>query len=343
MYTDRIELYRKLEDKRNSKILVYVTGDKQGFETQIGADVIDFFIDHLDTFGVVNKISLFLYTRGGNTASAWNIINLLKMYCDELEVIVPHKAHSAGTLISIGAHSIMMTKQATLGPIDPSFNSALNPPIPNAMPPAYYPVGVEAVKGYLEFATKELKIKDSIALSNIMMCLSEKVHPLVLGDVYRGRGQIKMLAEKLLANQVEDKDKIQQIIDFLCSDSGSHDYTINRREAKEILGLNIIKPSDEEYQIIKKIYDDIAEELQFRKIFDRAAIAQTESGEFLVRRVLLESIYGGCNFYVNKGKIIEQRVVQQVHSGLPPAELIDFRFEDIFEGWDYEEPSREQL
>jgi ClpP class serine protease len=127
MYAQRMGYYKQLEDKLKSKLIVYATSDKRGFETQIGQDAIDIFIDHLDKIGAVEKISLYLYTRGGDIAVAWNITNLLRQFCDDLQAIIPHKAHSAGTLISIGANSIMMTKQATLGLIDPSINSPLNP------------------------------------------------------------------------------------------------------------------------------------------------------------------------------------------------------------------------
>lgn len=48
MYKERIELYKHLENKLKSKLLVYVTSDRQGFETQIGGDVIDLFINQLD-------------------------------------------------------------------------------------------------------------------------------------------------------------------------------------------------------------------------------------------------------------------------------------------------------
>lgn len=198
MYQQRIFLYQELERKLESKVLVYITSDRRGYESQIMQDAIDVFIDQLDKIGIVDRISLFLYTRGGDTAAAWNIVNLLRQYCDDLQVVVPHKAHSAGTLMSIGANSIIMTKQATLGPIDPSINTPLNPQIPGGMPQNTMPVSVEAVKGYLAFAKEELGIRDDIALSNIMMKLSDMVHPLVLGQVYRTRAQIKMLAEKLL-------------------------------------------------------------------------------------------------------------------------------------------------
>ena len=220
MYRDRIEFYQALEQEFDSKILVYITSDRPNMSAQISPDVIDYFIDHLDKIGPCKKISLFLYTRGGDTSAARNIVNLLRMYCDNLQVIVPHKAHSSGTIISLGANEVVMTKQATLGPIDPSLHTALNPRMPDG---GIFPVSVEAVKGYLEFAKNELGIKDEGSLANIFEKLSDFVHPLVLGEVYRSKAQIQMMAEKLLQNQVTEPDKIKKIIEFLCSESGSHD------------------------------------------------------------------------------------------------------------------------
>ena len=48
MYSDRVSLYEQLEQKLNTKIITYVTSDRNGFETQIAQDVIDLFINHLD-------------------------------------------------------------------------------------------------------------------------------------------------------------------------------------------------------------------------------------------------------------------------------------------------------
>lgn len=127
MLANRAELYKKIEEKRESKLLVYVTSDRRGLETQIASDVLSPFTNHLDLLGDVKKISLFLYTRGGNTLTARTLVNLIRNFCEEFEVIIPFNCHSAGTLISLGANKILMTKQATLGPIDPSVNGPLNP------------------------------------------------------------------------------------------------------------------------------------------------------------------------------------------------------------------------
>lgn len=327
MYADRLSLYKALEDMLGTKLLVYVTGDKPGFETQISGAAIDWFIQHLNTIGNTSQISLYLYTRGGDTAAAWNIVNLIKMYCDTFEVIIPHKARSSGTLMSIGAKKIYMTKQATLGPIDPSINSPLNPQIPNASFDAKYPVSVEDIKGYIEWAKTELHITDDTALANILIKLSEFVHPLILGNVYRARAQIQMLARRLLAGQIENEQQIQKVIDFLCSESGSHDYTINRREAKQDLGLNVEKPTQEMYEIINNIYLDIREELQLQKPFD--LISQVPVGgalPYTVKRVLIESIYEGSTYFCTDGILRCNNNNGQ----------LEFGDERSFEGWKHE-------
>src|SRR5690606_15015272 len=125
---------------------------------------------------------------------------------------------------------IIMTKQAALGPIDPSLNHPLNPQLPQN-PQMTSAVSVEAVRGYLDAATDELKIKDPVVLGNILIDLSNKVHPLVLGQIFRTNAQIRFLASKLIRRQVQDEEKVREIIIFLGAESGSHDYTINRREA----------------------------------------------------------------------------------------------------------------
>ena len=327
MYNLRTEYYRKLEEDFGGTVIAYITGDRPGFETRIAQDAIDLFIAHLDKIGAVERIVLYLYTRGGDTSAAWNIVNLLKMYCEELVVIIPHKAHSAGTIISLGANQIVMTKQATLSPIDPSLHTPMNPVIPNDPDHQTASVSVEAVNGYIELAKEKFGIQDGCALSGVLIKLSEYVHPLVLGQVYRSRTQIKMLAGKLLKNQIADQEKVDKITDFLCSDSGSHDYTINRREAERELGLNVTKPTAEQYITIKHLYDDFSEEMGFGQIFDPQMI----QGAYAVRRGFIESVVGGSDFYITEGRC------SMVTTPNGPAVQVD----KTFEGWRHGEATIE--
>ena len=148
MYTERKKFYEKIEKDHNSKVIAYVTGDRPGLEKGIDVEVADVFLEHLDCIRKVNKISLILYTCGGDPLAAWNVINLFREFCNELEIIVPNKCRSAGTLMTLGASKIIMTKQATLGPIDPSIRRQMSPIIPGSNPPQLLPISVESVKGY---------------------------------------------------------------------------------------------------------------------------------------------------------------------------------------------------
>jgi ClpP class serine protease len=109
-FKTRRTLYRKIEAERSTKLLTFVTSDRPGMETQIAQDCIDLFVDLLDKIGPTKRISLLLHTNGGQTSAAWRLINLIRTFCDDLEVLIPLKALSAGTLISLGADKVVMTK-----------------------------------------------------------------------------------------------------------------------------------------------------------------------------------------------------------------------------------------
>lgn len=326
-HEDRKALLEQIGKARGSKVLMYVTGDRPGMETQIGPDVDDLFVEHLDTFWPAEKITLVLYTTGGNTATAWRLINLLRTFCDELEIIVLVKALSAGTLMCLGANSIVMTKQSTLGPIDPSLNSALNPQVPGGNPNQRAPVSVEAVQGYLDVA-KELGVNDSPSLATVLTHLSSQIHPLVLGQIFRTRTQIRDLAKKLLVHQNLDDKKRAEIIGFLCSESGSHDHTINRREARE-LGLNIETPSAEFYEILRNLYANVNQTMKLRERFSPdTEVANNPAVQYRMRRGLIESAEHGSHQFITEGTLMRVNVQQP---GGPPA--IGYQDNRSFEGW----------
>ncbi|MCS3870845.1 hypothetical protein J3D55_003761 [Chryseobacterium ginsenosidimutans] len=302
MLTQRLENYKKLETLRNSKLLVYVTSDRQNAETNIASDIIAPFVNHLDIIKKSDKISLFIYSTGGNILSAWNLVNLIRSYCKDFEIIVPFKCQSAATLIGLGTNRIVMTKQATLGPIDPSTNGHMNPEININGQNIKIPISVEHVNGYLDMAKNDLKITDQKELKDIYLKLTEYIHPLSLGDVFKSKAQIKMLAEKLLKLHEIEAENVTKVVDFLCSGSGSHDYTINRKEAKEELGLNIEKPNDELYQVIKEIYLDIEDEFQLRNPYlPHFLLNDQNPTQYSLRRAIIESIDGGTDVFLSEG------------------------------------------
>ena len=339
MLPERLADYKEIEKLREGKLLVYITGDKPGMETQISHEVHDLFLNHLDKFNLPKKIILYLYTRGGDTMAAWSLINLLRQFCDEYEVIVPSKSRSAGTLICLGADNIIMTKQATLGPIDPSLNSHLNPQNPTfpQNPQARVPISVESIKGYFDYAKEELNIHNEEELTKIFLGLSNQIHPVVIGSVFRSRQQILMLATKLLKKHFgTDDEKMKKIISFLCSDSGSHDYPIFRREAVEF-GLHVEKPSSELYTIIKAIYNDIYKELDIPTPFNpNVILANSSQQTYSVRRSLIQSIDGGTDVFISEGELIKNQSPLQINPHMPPIIQTSIQDTRKFEGWKHE-------
>lgn len=330
MYSSRIKLYEELETLRDCKSLTYITGDKQGMETKIHAEVLDMFVDHLDTFNKNDKISLFLYSTGGNTLAGWSIVNLIRSFCKNFEVIIPSKAYSTATLICMGANNLVMTKQATLSPIDPSITTPLNPQLPGGTPQQKVGVSVEAIAGYFGLAKEYAGLEDKGELKDVMTKLTDHVHPVALGEVYRARTQIQMLGKKLLKFHMESEEKIDKIVNFLCSESGSHDYTINRLEASEELSLPIESPDNKQYKIIKTIYDDIREELELGTKFEPNLILGTENTvDFKIPRALIESISGGQHTYITEGKIQKKEIPT------PQGPVINHLVNIKSQGWKY--------
>ncbi len=328
MRIDRIDKYKNLEELRKSKLLIYFTGDRQNAEANIGADILAPFANHLDTIGDVDKISLLLYSNGGSTLAAWSLVNLIRSFCKDFEVIIPFRCQSAATLICLGTNRIVMTKQATLGPIDPSTNGLMNPQVNLNGQNIRVPVSVEHVNGYLDMAKNDFGIEKSEELKDIFLKLSENIHPLSLGNVYKSKSQIKMLAEKMLKYHQIESANVTKVISFLCSESGSHDYTIYRREAKEELGLNIEKPNDELYAVIKSIYQDIENEMELRNPYSpNVLLAIQNPHNYSLRRALIESVDGGCDVFLSEGTLSKHTL---------PNNQIAVQDNRIFEGWKHE-------
>ncbi len=72
-------------------------------------------------YGLEKKkgLDLILHTPGGNSAAIESLIDYLReIFGNDLRVIVPQLAMSAGTMIAFSAKEIIMGKQSSLGPVD---------------------------------------------------------------------------------------------------------------------------------------------------------------------------------------------------------------------------------
>jgi len=317
----RTTLIREIENATDSRILCYVTGDRRGLETRIASDVPPLIHEHLRGIGSIPKLNLFLYTAGGDALAGWGIVSLLREFCKNLGVIVPYRALSCGTLISLGADEVVMAKGAQLSPIDPSLASPYNPPAPGQMQPGavqLLPVSVEDVMGYLKLAKEEVGIKGDEALTKVIGLLSERIHPLALGAVYRSREQIAFLARRLLTSHEKSEVKIGKIVNTLTRELPSHQYLITRDQAKE-LGLPIVEPPEQLEPIIWQLYKEYENWLELNKPYNPEEIlGPNPSTVATFDRAIIESLKsnGELRTHVFRTER-ELRRVQGTQPGVP--------------------------
>ena len=283
-------LIPKIEKARNSKVITYVTGDRQPFVTKVADDIIPIFARHLEKIGKQNKISLFLYTRGGDMITPIRLIKLMRSYADEIEMIIPYRAHSAGTLISIGADKIVMGRLGELSPVDPSTGHPFNPENP-INKKQKMEISVEDLNSYFLLAKEKAGVKDE-QMVNVFEDLTAKIHPLSLGNAYRATRMAKQITEKLLLmhfDATNDKEKIDSIVKEITGDICIHGYPITRDEA-ESLGLNMIEPDTNLEKTMWELYENYAEKMELKKKFDPVALlGSQEMASFKYSGAFIES------------------------------------------------------
>jgi hypothetical protein len=334
---ERLGLIQRIEAAREgNKLICYVTGDRKNHETRIATDIFPFLYEHLLAFDHVETIDLFLYAAGGDTIAGWGLVNLLREFCNKLNVIVPFRALSCGTLIALGADEVVMGRGGQLSPLDPSVSSPYNPPAPGQQLTgrlSLLPVSVEDMMAYLRLARDESKLKEEEAIANVINILSDKVHPLALGAAYRAREQGAMLASRLMEQHEKDTNKVNKVVEFLTKTLPSHNYLIGKREAQKVIGLPIADVSADIESLIWTLYQDYEDWLKLRIPYNPEAVlgANPVATENFPRAVL-ESVKDNSLrshvFTTTK----ELRRVQATQPGIPmPVSGVQERIID--EGW----------
>ena len=148
----RIELIQKIQDLRKSKVFCYLTSDRQNASGLFAKDVLPIFSKYLRNKEEYSQIDVFIFTSGGDTLAAFGLNRLFREYTDNLNALVPDKCHSAGTLFVLGCNQILMTKSASLSPIDPSTHNPLNPAVNINGQTQILPLNVEDLAGFKNFS-----------------------------------------------------------------------------------------------------------------------------------------------------------------------------------------------
>jgi len=296
-FSERSAIIREIEAYRGSRVLTYVMSDRTGFppgfvlpgqNAQLAGEAIYFIYEQLKNIGKVDKLDLFLYTRGGEVDSVWPLVNICREYVRQrFSVLVPFRAHSGGTMICLGADETVMSECAELSPVDPTTGNQFNPV--DELTRQRRGISVEDVTSYIELAMdpskrSEVAGKDQPEFEEdrqherILQAfkrLSETVDPVALGNVNRAHTQIRLLSEKLLTLAANGQNlDIKRIVNYLTKSLYSHGHAINRNEARLILGDRIKDADDSEQRLLWNLYKEYAATLLLNQPLCQDAIVQ---------------------------------------------------------------------
>lgn len=217
----------------NRNVIVYYSGF-----LKIRNDNADLFVGDNDINGFMSAVcgidkskglDLFLHTPGGSISAAEAIVDYLKnIFHDDIRVVIPQIAMSAGTMIACCAKEIIMGKQSSLGPTDPQIRG----------------VPTHGVLEEFEQAMNEvLKNNNKILLWREIV---SKYHPTFLGECKKAIQLssdlvIKWLETGMFKGLPDAKKKAKAIVEKHLNNhktSKTHDRHFNLDTCKSF-GLNI--------------------------------------------------------------------------------------------------------
>lgn len=228
----RQTLIRDIETTQ-PKLLCYVTGNKAPVDR---ADTLGF-VDMLHNVNPGDPIDLILHTPGGDVDAAEKLITLVRSATGEegqLRIIVPDYAKSAGTLMALGANTLLMSDSSELGPIDPQVSSKDG----NGNDVVY------SVLTYL-YAYEEAKQALSDRPDDVANRITfEKFDPTLVRKFTSVRDRARLFAENLLKRRGANFSKIaSELMDI--NRYPSHGQMIGWEAARNIgLTVDYLSPSD---------------------------------------------------------------------------------------------------
>lgn len=227
----RQKYLKKLSEKTGRNVIAYYSGflmPDRDFDTDINDNDMNGFIRTVRGLDPARGLDLILHTPGGRPTSAEAIVNYLHtVFGNNIRVIVPYMAMSAGTMIACSARTILMGNYSCLGPVDAQIGGI----------PAY-----NIVKIY-ENAKEELaRNPDSLSFWSIEL---QKIHyamlptaqdAIELSDILVSRWLRRFMFEGESGSALDNK--VRRILRKLNSNNKDHGRHFSYELCKQI-GMNV--------------------------------------------------------------------------------------------------------
>ena len=206
-----------------------------------------------------DKVLLVLVTVGGDIDAAYRIVSYLRANYTNVTVLVPGMCKSAGTLICVGAHELVMGERGELGPLDVqvrekgelfSFHSGLAIRqaldfLPDAMHDTLRMIFLDLSRGGGLGTERAAEIAIRIAVGAFAPIYGQ-INPERLGEVVRLVMVAADYAERLHGNLQDGA------LGMLVQGYSSHSFAIDRNEADRLFKV-VRKPSVAENALVRHL------------------------------------------------------------------------------------------
>jgi hypothetical protein len=176
-----------------------------------------------------------------------------------------------------------------LSPVDPNVTSAFNP-TETTNKNIKLPINVEDVYSFITLAKDVVGLKTDEAMVQVFTNLTEHVHPLAVGSIYRTHALIRAIARELLLMHMAytEEYKINEIVDTLIERLHSHSFMITRQEAKNIIKLPVTYCNEVFEKDLWQLYETYERDLLLNEPFHPETIADS-NGKFSVCSGIIET------------------------------------------------------
>ncbi|MGD2126128.1 MAG: hypothetical protein PVG99_08620 [Desulfobacteraceae bacterium] len=282
----RLELIEWIQEKRNSYVITYILSDRPNVEGNISPDAVREMYNllcELKPFDKKKELDLFICARRGDNAVPWQIAGMIRELFSRFNVIVPYKAHSAATMIALGADKIIMGERGELSPIDIAVTYPQNARELGLAEGVH--VNMEDVTALISLLESIGKIREKQRIDAFLRT-AEKFPPLFLGSMNKAVEQAKTDCLKLLKSRKRrfGPRANKKIIRKLFSDFSSPHRCISRSEAIKELGLKQVKQDEELEPVFWELFTLYEGSLRTNEPFyPEAAMDQSHEEEIVFR------------------------------------------------------------
>lgn len=235
----RQELIKQYEELTGARFIAVVD--------IIGPWSITYFEELLYNACASEDLHLMIDTPGGDGEAAVRMARSAQARCKELTVIVPNQAKSAGTLLALGAHNVLMGPTSDLGPVDPQlYVEKADQPLVSAKDL------IAAVDGALEHVQNQ---PETFAL---LASLLSDVTYLRYQQAQSAIQRTDELMEAALSSRPDRspqdvQDLVQKLKGPLVTGPKVHGAMLGAREA-EAAGLPVKRPEEHQWEMVWRLW-----------------------------------------------------------------------------------------